>query len=84
VRYFDIDPNGHVNNVHYFEWMEDSLGADFLAHHELASMKIKYAKELPVDATPSAQVQIEGLTTRHQVITDGVVNAEAEMTWREQ
>ena len=82
VRYFDIDSNGHVNNVHYFEWMEDSLGAEFLANHELASMKIKYAKELPVDATPSAQVQIEDLTTRHQVVTDGVVNAEAEMTWR--
>lgn len=82
VRYFDIDSNHHVNNVHYFEWMEDSLGAEFLASHELASMKIKYAKELPIDAVPVAQVQIEGLNTFHQVITDGVVNAEAEMTWR--
>ncbi|WP_407891893.1 acyl-[acyl-carrier-protein] thioesterase [Lacticaseibacillus sp. N501-2] len=82
VRYFDIDANGHVNNVHYFEWMEDSLGADFLASHELASMKIKYAKELPVTAIPQAQVQIEGATTIHQVVTDGQINAEAEMTWR--
>ena len=26
VRYFDIDSNGHVNNAHYLEWMENSLG----------------------------------------------------------
>lgn len=26
VRYFDIDSNRHVNNAHYFDWMEDPLG----------------------------------------------------------
>ena len=28
VRYFDIDGNQHVNNVHYFEWMLDALDYD--------------------------------------------------------
>ncbi len=82
VRYFDIDANGHVNNVHYFEWMEDSLGADFLKQHELTKMRIKYAREVTYGSTPHAQAQLEGLVSRHQIVTDGVVNAEAELTWR--
>jgi medium-chain acyl-[acyl-carrier-protein] hydrolase len=82
VRYFDIDGNGHVNNVHYFEWMEDSLGADFLQAHELTGVRIKYAREVTYGSTPHAQVQREGLVTRHQIVTAGAINAEAEMTWR--
>lgn len=82
VRYFDIDGNGHVNNVHYFEWMEDSLGAAFLQSHELATVRIKYAREVTYGSTPHAQAQIDGLTTRHQIVTAGQINAEAEFTWR--
>ncbi|WP_343036858.1 acyl-[acyl-carrier-protein] thioesterase [Lacticaseibacillus absianus] len=82
VRYFDIDGNGHVNNVHYFEWMEDALGADFLDHHRLVSMDIKYAREVAYGTTIDAAVAIDGLTTHHQIMTDGVVNAEAQLTWQ--
>ena len=82
VRYFDIDGNGHVNNSHYFEWLEDSLGAEFLQQHALQTMQIKYAREVTYGSTPHAQAQIDGLTTRHQIVTEGVLNAEAELTWK--
>lgn len=83
VRYFDIDGNGHVNNVHYFEWMEDVLGGAWLANHELATMDIKYAREVAAGTTPSSQVQIADLTTHHRIVTGATLNAEATLTWRQ-
>lgn len=83
VRYFDIDGNRHVNNVHYFEWMEDSLGYDFLSQHDIESVQIKYAREVTYGSTPHAQAQIEGNTTHHQIVSDGVVNAEATFVWHQ-
>lgn len=83
VRYFDIDGNGHVNNVHYFEWMEDALGTDWLQTHELTGMDIKYAREVAAGSTPTSQYQLDGLTTHHQIVTGDTLNAEATLTWRE-
>lgn len=83
VRYFDIDGNGHVNNTHYLDWMEDSLGYDFLNSHELQHVVIKYAREVAYGTTPVASFQQEGNVTHHQIATDGESNAVATMTWRE-
>ncbi|MFD1431263.1 acyl-[acyl-carrier-protein] thioesterase [Lacticaseibacillus yichunensis] len=85
VRYFDIDENGHVHNTRYLDWMEDSLGADFLNSHELTGASIKYAREVAYGTQPEAQftVSADGLDTAHQVVTAGVVNAEAQLRWRD-
>ncbi|WP_125705260.1 acyl-[acyl-carrier-protein] thioesterase [Lacticaseibacillus daqingensis] len=83
VRYFDIDGNGHVNNTHYFEWLEDALGAEFLDAHRLASVDIKYAREVAYGSTVQSAVTVAGLTTHHQISTGADVNAEAMLTWRE-
>lgn len=82
VRYQDIDGNGHVNNSHYLEWMVDSLGGAFLNQHQLQSMTIKYAREVGSGSVPQALATIDGLTTFHEVQTDGQLNAQAKMTWQ--
>ena len=40
-----IDMNGHVNNVHYAEWMLESVPADFAAAHRLVEMEIVFRSE---------------------------------------
>ncbi|MHA3066704.1 acyl-[acyl-carrier-protein] thioesterase [Lacticaseibacillus saniviri] len=84
VRYFDIDSNGHVNNAHYFDWMEDSLGAEWLQQHELVSIDIRYEREVAYgDEAPIAVAELVSETeTRHKIMSGDVVNAEAQMTWR--
>lgn len=85
VRYFDIDFNGHVNNVHYFDWMCDSLGTDWLRHYRPTSVNIKYEQEVgPDDVTTAAfrhVVDAATPTTLHRISTGDQVNAIAEITW---
>ena len=40
-----IDLNGHVNNVHYAEWMLESVPADFAAAHRPVEMEIVFRSE---------------------------------------
>lgn len=85
VRYFDIDFNGHVNNVHYFDWLCDSLGNDWLQKNRPVSVNIKYEQEVGPDDTTTAafqHVQDTGTTTTlHRITTGDVVNAIAEISW---
>jgi len=86
VRYFDIDANGHVNNAHYFDWMQDSLGAEWLQTHRLVELDIRYEREVAYGQTPQSEYAIdadEPLLTKHRIVTDGVVNVEAQMKWSE-
>ena len=46
VRFMDIDSNHHVNNVHYFDWMLDTLDYDFLSKHTLKKINIQYKQEI--------------------------------------
>ncbi|WP_262315717.1 acyl-[acyl-carrier-protein] thioesterase [Lacticaseibacillus parakribbianus] len=81
VRYFDIDGNGHVNNTHYMEWMEDALGADFLTHHRLTGVDIKFAREVTYGSTVESAYTIDGTASHHQISVAGADNATATMTW---
>ena len=45
AQYGDIDMNGHVNNVHYAEWMLESVPADFAAAHRPVEMEIVFRSE---------------------------------------
>lgn len=86
VRYFDIDSNGHVNNAHYLEWMENSLGYDFLSTHTLRGAYIRYEREVAYGTTPVAQYQHDPddpTKTLHRVVTGEQVNAEAQMIWQD-
>lgn len=88
VRYFDIDSNHHVNNAHYFDWMLDVLGADFLKTHLLKKMKIKYEREIrygqmvtSVASKPQVDVPTNQLTTKHQIMVDDVITTQADCQW---
>lgn len=86
VRYFDIDSNRHVNNVHYFEWMLDVLGKDFLVKHDPVKVNIKYEHELYYDEVCTSRVELveqENLTTVHEILRpDGTLSCHADIEWK--
>jgi len=44
--YTDIDFNGHVNNVHYIQWIEDSLDKQLLENANKMRIDINYLSEI--------------------------------------
>ena len=83
VRYFDIDANQHVNNAHYFDWMLDTLGDEFLSQHQMTKMVIKYDLEVRYKAGDiTSEVVVDDLITKHQIGTQGQLNAEANCWWK--
>jgi medium-chain acyl-[acyl-carrier-protein] hydrolase len=86
VRFFDIDHNHHVNNSHYFTWMQDPLGADFLKSHEVADVNIKYESEIlygsEIDSYYKILPEEDGkVTTLHQIRVNDELMTEAEIQW---
>ena len=87
VRYFDIDSNHHVNNVHYFDWMLDVLGDEFLQTHVPATVNIKYVREVERETLVTSKVQKDiaddgTVKTIHEITTNGQENALAAISWR--
>ncbi|WP_295746538.1 acyl-ACP thioesterase domain-containing protein [uncultured Limosilactobacillus sp.] len=87
VRYFDLDSNRHVNNARYFDWLLDPLGADFLLHHQVATVAIRYRREVRypnmVTSQWTAAPTTSGhLTTVHQIKVGETVNVSASFTWQ--
>ena len=82
VRFYDLDMNGHVNNAKYLEWIYESLGSDFLRRHSPTSIYIKYNREVMADSLVNSQVELEELTSHHQIQSQGVVNAQAQIEWQ--
>lgn len=81
VRYFDIDMNGHVNNSIYLDWMYDALGYDFLSTHRPSRLQLKYSREVSAGGIVSSNYQMDGLTSYHDITSDGQLNAQAVITW---
>lgn len=46
VRFYDIDTNQHFTNSHYFDWLMDAMGYDFLKQYVPSRIDISYVKEL--------------------------------------
>lgn len=82
VRYFDIDNNGHVNNAHYFDWLLDTLPADFLRHHEPTDIRIRFENEVQYGHQVASEVVQHDLTTQHQIKLGATIAALATVTWR--
>lgn len=86
VRYFDIDRNQHVNNSHYFDWMLDHLGYDFLSQHDIMHVVIRYEREVQYGNVPTSQYQkvstADALITRHVIMNQDQRCAEAEIHWQ--
>lgn len=87
VRYFDIDANQHVNNVHYFDWMIDTLDLDFITKYAIDTVDIRYEREISYGATPESYVLVEpdedqkGVTTFHAIKTGKEVHTECALHW---
>jgi len=47
--YTDVDYNGHVNNVRYIQWIEDTLGPQILESAEKMRLDINYMNEIRMD-----------------------------------
>ena len=60
ARVLDIDYNGHVNNTRYFDWILDTLGINFLQNHRLASITVKYEKEVRSGSQVTSLAEIIG------------------------
>lgn len=81
VRYYDIDMNGHVNNGKYMEWIYDVLGFEFLNQHRPKSIQLKYIKEVSPGGTITSAYQLEDLVSKHEIISEGDLNAQAIIEW---
>ena len=86
VRFFDIDVNHHVNNVHYFEWMLDALDEDFLTKYQPVEMNIEYKKEINYGQKAVSQAQIkmtgvETVETIHEIKVGTELSCHAVCEW---
>ncbi len=87
VRYFDIDGNQHVNNVHYFDWMIDVLDLAFIEKYAIDTVDIRYEREIHYGQTAESYVLTEpdedgqGVTTYHAIKTGDEVHTECQMHW---
>lgn len=83
VRFFDLDLNGHVNNSKYLEWMYEVLDVAFLEEHIPHCINLKYVKEVHYGHDIKSRVETDGLITKHEIVTQGVVHAQARIEWKE-
>lgn len=81
VRYFDLDINGHVNNSRYLEWMYDVLDFNFLKAYTPKKINLKYVKEVQYGSDIESRLEQDGLITKHEITSNGYVNAQAITQW---
>lgn len=87
VRFSEIDPNGHVNNVKYVEWALESLKTPtdegFLIDHHPLDLTIVYKKERMPLGHVTARTELRGTNSYHEIIDeDGSLLSIIEMEWR--
>lgn len=82
VRFYDLDMNGHVNNSKYLEWIFEVMGPDFLSQHIPERVHLKYVREVTAGGMVASQYELEGDSSRHQILSDGTINAQAQIRWR--
>ncbi|CAG5443330.1 acyl-ACP thioesterase [Streptococcus pneumoniae] len=83
VRFYDLDMNGHVNNSKYLDWIFEVMGADFLTHYIPKKINLKYVKEVRPGGVITSAVERTGLESKHEITSDGGINAQAIITWKE-
>lgn len=83
-RYWDIDGNRHVNNVHYLEWLTDTLPVEWLNRYQPATLTLTYKHEVALADEVTSTAKVAGLTTSHELTTQaGPVACVAHITWQE-
>lgn len=87
VRASDIDFNGHVNNVHYLEWMTDVLPLDFLVSHVPEQIDIRFENEVKYGNWVTSSVAVESkdsdkIKTVHEIFSNDVLSSSATFLWK--
>jgi medium-chain acyl-[acyl-carrier-protein] hydrolase len=67
----DIDVNGHVNNVRYFEWALDSLPSGRLAGHEVRAVEASFVSEALLGESAAVRSVIGPSESRHTIVELG-------------
>lgn len=84
VSWYDLDFNGHLNNVIYFNWMVEPIDDSILARQQIVELDILYRAEAHWKEKVIAEVQREGEHSfLHRLIrkSDNKELAIAKTTW---
>jgi medium-chain acyl-[acyl-carrier-protein] hydrolase len=68
VLYSDIDINGHVNNVRYFEWVLDSQPTERLTGGEIRTIEAAYVAEALLGHSVAVRTTAGGNESRHTIV----------------
>ncbi|MGY3766502.1 acyl-[acyl-carrier-protein] thioesterase [Vagococcus vulneris] len=85
VRYLDIDTNRHVNNSVYLEWLLDTVGYERLTSHSIQRILINFNKEVRYGDVVQSRYELNTETpdiSRHVIMNDDIVCAEANVYWK--
>jgi acyl-ACP thioesterase len=86
VGWFALDPNHHVNNAFYFQWMVEAMPESWLGQYELGEIDIQIRQECALGDHLSAQaVQTAPHQWIHRILrnADQKLIAQARTTWRQ-
>lgn len=81
VRKDDLDINGHVNNPVYFTWALEPVPEDFYDAHLIRRARIWFLNEAFRGDRPESSCQIDGLVSRHSIMSQGRDSARALIEW---
>lgn len=83
IGWYNLDFNGHLNNVFYTKWMLQTTPIEVLKNQKLIDFKIEYRVEGLLDDEISAEVQqIDNLTFLHRLVRNGKELAIGKTTWK--
>jgi acyl-ACP thioesterase len=72
VRRSDIDLNGHVNNLHYVEWLTESVPFEVWDAHTVCELYVEFKKQVRYGETVTSSVfRVGPLAFAHRMASDG-------------
>jgi acyl-ACP thioesterase len=86
VRRSDLDINDHVNNLHYVEWLAESVPEDLWRCRNVRSMDVEYKRAVGYGATVRVEsFRVAENTYDHRMVVPGVAGdvLRARTVWAE-
>ena len=72
VRLSDIDMNGHVNNLHYVEWLAESVPAGVWDSRSVCELYVEFKKQVRFGETVACRtIEAGQLAFAHRMSSDG-------------
>lgn len=85
IRFYDIDPNNHANNVKYVDWAIETMNdGEFLEKYKLESLNVVYKKETGASGNIISRAVKNENTTYHEIYSsEGNLLTILEIKWLE-